>query len=176
MEILTNQLRAVLLAAAKKDVRFYLNGVLVNSHHIVATDGHRMHIAAHGQEGWDHGPVIIPREAVELAVKSKATMLQVTPSQIGNVAFSPVDGTYPDYLRVIPHGKVADVGPLEFAVNPDFLQDACKAINLATGKKLAVLSLVNGALTWCNGDFQAVVMPMRTKDKTGPLTSLEKLK
>lgn len=175
MEILTNQLRAVLLAAAKKDVRNYLNGVLVNSRHIVATDGHRMHIAVHGQD-WQHGDVIIPREAVELAVKSKAHALQVTAAQIGNVAFSPVCGKFPDYMRVIPQGGVADVGPLEFAVNPDYLRDACKAIELATGTALANLCMVGGALTWGNGVFQAVIVPLRGTQKTGPLTSLQKLK
>lgn len=85
MQILTNHLKAVLLAAGKKDIRYYLNGVHMTQHHLVATDGYRMHIVCHGGD-WPHGPVTIPRDACALAVKGKTVTLEITPTAIKLVA------------------------------------------------------------------------------------------
>ena len=58
----------------KNDVRFYLNGVLIESHAdgaiIVATDGHRM-LVVRTSLPWDIGKIIVPRNACELVAKMK---------------------------------------------------------------------------------------------------------
>lgn len=162
MQIKTDHLKAVLLAAGKKDTRFYLNGVHVNKHHLIATDGHRMHIVCHGGD-WPHDPVTIPRTACELAIKGKTTTLEITPTAIGPISYQPTGGMYPDYTRVMASRTALSGGVSEgdqFAnVQWEFLRDADAAIKLVTGKKISPLARIGNAFVWSNPQIQAVVMP-----------------
>jgi len=103
---------------AQQDVRYYLNGVLLETSakrlRAVATDGHRLalcDIALTGAEG-GKAQVILPRkgvqelqkilggdEAVQLSMGSNHIRLQV-----GDIRFTSklIDGRFPDYDRVIP--------------------------------------------------------------------------
>ena len=168
MQIKTNDLKALLLAAGKKDIRYYLNGVHVNSKHLVATDGHRMHVIAHGGD-WPHGPVTIPREAVELAVKAKTVELTLTTEVIGAISYKPIDGVYPDYLRVLPVSIGIVHGDRHVDVNPEYWRDAEKAIKLIGWKgEHPALTHVGNCWYWCNGRMAVVVMPYRmVNPKTG---------
>lgn len=160
MQVKTNDLKALLLAAGKKDIRYYLNGVHVNSKHLVATDGNRMHVIAHGGD-WPHDPVTIPREVVELAVKAKTLELTLTTEALGAICYKPIDGTYPDYTRVLPASSDVVTGERYADLNPDYHHDAVKAIQAATGFKAAALSQVANYWYWCNGRMAVVVMPYR---------------
>lgn len=165
MQILTNHLKAVLLAAGKKDIRYYLNGVHVNKHHLVGTDGHRMHVVCHGGD-WPHDPVTIPRSACEMAVKGKTTTLEITPTAIGPISYQPTGGTYPDYTRGMASRTALAAGVSEgdqFAnAQWEYLRDADSAIKLVAGKKLSSLALIGNAWVWSNPTLQVVVMPFRT--------------
>ena len=154
-------IKAILLACAKKDVRYYLNGILINEKHIVGTNGHRLHAISHGGD-WQHGPVILPREACEIALKGKTKELEVTNSSIGVVSYTPVQGTYPDYLRVMPNMSVPlDIGAMCCAARPEYLKDAAEAIRLVTGDAHAALASINGSYVWCDGRLMVLVMPIR---------------
>ena len=174
MQITSKALQAVLLAAAKNDIRTYLNAVLINSKHIVATDGKRMHVLAHGAD-WQHGPILVPRESVELALKSKLAHIVITPNLIGAVNYTAVVGIFPDYKCGMPKlPATADIGPVHTQCNPDYLKDAVKAVGLATQNPRADVSLtsVGGTLVWCDGHFMAVVMPLRDTEKYGKIARL----
>ena len=180
MQILTDHLKAVLLAAGKKDVRYYLNGVHVTKHHLVATDGSRMHIVCHGGD-WPHEPVTIPRTACELAIKGKTTTLEITPTAIGPISYQPTGGTYPDYTRVMAsstalHGGV-EQGDLLTCIQPEYLKDADAAIKLVAGTGGNSLAHIGTAWVWSNSTLQIVVMPFRTHatQKTSATHSLEPL-
>lgn len=163
MQILTNHLKAVLLAAGKKDTRYYLNGVHVNKHHLIATDGHRMHVVCHGGD-WPHDPVTIPRDACELAIKGKTATLEITPTTIGPISYQPTGGTYPDYSRLLArstalHGGV-EQGDLLTCIQPEYLKDADTAAALVTGRRASIsLALIGKAWIWSNPTLQIVVMP-----------------
>ena len=165
MQILTSHLKAVLLAAGKKDIRFYLNGVHVNKHHLVAIDGHRMHIVCHGGD-WPHDPVTIPRTACELAIKGKTTTLDITPAAIGPVSYQPTGGTYPDYTRVMA-GRAAlaagiEQGDMLTCIQPEYLKDADAAIKLVVGGKAHfAMAKIKGSWVWSSPTLQVVVMPYR---------------
>lgn len=114
-------LEATAFAMAQQDVRYYLNGLLLEVApeylRTVATDGHRLAMAhfdmATGVE--DVRQVIVPRKGVlELArllddVDNPATLvigdnhLRVT---VGSYTFTSklIEGKFPDYNRVIPRG------------------------------------------------------------------------
>lgn len=161
MLIQASHIKALILAAAKKDVRHYMKGIMVNSLHMVATDGARLHAIAHGQQ-WDHGEIIIPREALEMALKMKTKEVEITEKAIGPIAYTAIDGKYPDYRRVLPDmSKGGDVGEQQIRINPKFLTDACEAVTLVTGEKFVSLTLVDGRYVWGNQQMQAVVMPLR---------------
>ena len=181
MQILTSHLKAVLLAAGKKDMRYYLNGVHVNKHHLIATDGYRMHIVCHGGD-WPHDPVTIPRGVCELAIKGKTTTLEITSTTIGPISYQPTGGTYPDYTRVMA-GRMAlstgiEQGDLHTCIDPEYLKDADAAIKLVIGGKGGnSLARIGGSWVWSNPTLQVVVMPFRTQatEKQPGACSLEPL-
>ena len=112
-------------AMARQDVRYYLNGLLLEvapqNVKAVATDGHRLAVArldtATGLE--ETRSIIIPRkgvlelaklvttEDIELQVRIGTNAVQLT---IDSVRFTSklIDGKFPDYGRVIPETDACD--------------------------------------------------------------------
>ena len=180
MQILTSHLKAVLLAAGKRDIRYYLNGVHVNKHHLVGTDGARMHVVCHGGD-WPHEPVTIPRDACELAVKGKTTTLEITPTAIGPISCQPTGGTYPDYTRAMASSTALNGGVSEGEqftnAQWEYLRDANAAIKLVAGTTINSLARIGGSWVWSNPTLQIVVMPYRVHatEKTPTSYSLEPL-
>lgn len=175
MHIQADHLRAVLLAAGKQDIRYYLNGVHVNGAHIVGTDGNRCHAVAHGQE-FEGAPFTIPRASVEMALKGwKPETIMVTNDRIGNVAFTGVDGVFPDYRRILMAGSALPemmAGVLD--CNPDYVRDALKAIKLVERTTYATLAKVSGGRwCWSTARMQIVVQNLRSLEKYGPMHKLE---
>lgn len=119
------QLRQVMekteFAMAQQDVRFYLNGLLLeltaNSIRTVATDGHRLalaEIAASTQLG-ENQQVLVPSKGVRellrmLQDSDDMATVSLDSRQIrvdmGNVCFTGklIDGAFPDYQRAMPIG------------------------------------------------------------------------
>ena len=97
-------------AVDKNDSRYQIRGAYldVTSGELVVTNGHIL--VKHVVE-IDEGDVsgIIPLEAIEYARKTKAARIttSATHTYVNGAAFPLVDGTYPDYERVIP--KPSDV-------------------------------------------------------------------
>jgi DNA polymerase-3 subunit beta len=115
------QLAAVGFAISTEETRYYLNGVYLHAIDeqlvAVATDGHRLARATwSGPAGAAGMPgVIIPRKTVGLLAKAlaaadKQATLAVSVSEnricfeLGavRIASKLIDGTFPDYVRVIP--------------------------------------------------------------------------
>jgi DNA polymerase-3 subunit beta len=121
---------------AHQDVRYYLNGLLIERGsgylRAVATDGHRLakcDVAVEGLEGADQ-QVIVPRKGVlelqRLLSPDGEVTLRFGPSHLqadfADVRFTSklIDGRFPDYDRVIPknhpHLMVGDRGILREAL------------------------------------------------------------
>ena len=160
-------IKAIVLAAAKKDIRYYLNGVFINEQHIVATDGARMNAYKHGQE-WEHGDIIIPIDKVELALKMKTKQIKIEKDSINGIPFGTIDGKFPDYLRVIPQSPKTTEGEIIANINPEFLLDACKAVRLVTGAKYYPVLANTGSNKWVWSSEQFVVVVMGVNEKVGP--------
>lgn len=114
-------LDATSFAMAQQDVRYYLNGMLLEIGNqyvrMVATDGHRLALSSLAS---DHSieqekQVIVPRKGIiELARLLSDTNDEIVISigenhifsKIGNFKFTSklIDGKFPDYNRVIPKG------------------------------------------------------------------------
>jgi DNA polymerase-3 subunit beta len=108
---------------AQNDVRYYLNGLLLETGkkyvRAVATDGHRLAICEINVEKQDvtPGQVIVPRKGVmelaRLLGDAEEIQLDIGSNHIratlNGIRFTSklIDGRFPDYERVIPAGKGA---------------------------------------------------------------------
>ena len=111
--ITKGQVQALLKIAPKKDIRYYLNGALLEVNGegawLVATDGPVMLVGlvTGNIEMREQGRWIVPRDILELATATKAKKFFIevrgaAPNgYINNLPFEPVDGIYPDWRHVI---------------------------------------------------------------------------
>jgi len=184
-------LRAVLVAVSTEETRYYLNGINLeftpDNVIMAATDGHRMIVLRqpYGEHAATsaHASVIVPRDLVaKLKINPRMKTLDTTDLTIGDdgrLTFehagesfggSRIDGTFPDYRRVVPQDL--DGKPAQY--NPAYLADFAKARKELGGDR------TTSPVVRYNGDspavvdfaygtgFQAfgVIMPLRTTDKT----------
>jgi len=163
-----NSFKAMALLASKQDIRYYLNGVLVESDNqhtrLVATDGHLLGVfqiseTAHNGEAFS---IIIPNEIIAKLDK-KDNFLSCVDGKwdIDGISFNPVEGKFPDYMRVLPSKPVSGE-TAQF--NPEYITRFAKCSKLLNGKPWPVIAH-NGdssALVDIGLDrFVGVVMPMR---------------
>jgi hypothetical protein len=123
-------LKAVALAASTEETRYYLNGVWIECResHVtyVATNGHVLLCAQEELPALEPGAAprlvgnwIVPNATIKsLKIKGKdraagdiAELRQLAPLQfiLGESVFVPVDGSFPDWRRVVPC-KPAGIG------------------------------------------------------------------
>ena len=177
-----NSLNAMLVLAAKKDIRYYLNGLHIEYSpeftRVVACDGHKLGIYQKAVDSLNigMGAVTIPREVIEGLPKKchiltfsqiDANLWQIdTGSAI--IKFAPCDSKYPDFRRVVNQADKTSGEAAGF--NLTYLNEFEKAGNLLAGSKLKVGNRVrihhngqNGALITlnCVDNFAGVLMPLR---------------
>jgi DNA polymerase-3 subunit beta len=172
--IKTNELKALLICAAKNDIRYYLNGVHFEStsNGIIAasTDGHRLLCINLPNEQAEGIKALIPRALIEAAVKTKAQVIDisidganVTLSSMGqNVSGSITDGVFPDFRRVIPNSVSGESGGAQFQT--DYISDFDKIGKLVNGGKASLM--LNGPLNTALVKFTdenviGVIMPFK---------------
>jgi len=154
-------------AISTEETRYYLNGIYLHAGQssgigvlrAVATDGHRLaRVEMALPTGADGIPgVILPRKTVielhKLITETDATV-QVSLSEsrvrftIGEMTLTSklIDGTFPDYERVIPAGndKVMEVDRVEFTAAVDRVAtistDKSRAVKLSLGKNQLTLT------------------------------------
>jgi DNA polymerase-3 subunit beta len=153
-------------AISTEETRYYLNGIFLHAKEnticAVATDGHRLaKIELDLPEGAAGIPgVIIPRktvaELIKLIAESESNIeISLSASKICFVCQNAVliskliDGTFPDYEKVIPSGndRVMAINTEALAKSVDRVstisQDKTKAVKLAVGKGKLTLSAAN---------------------------------
>jgi DNA polymerase-3 subunit beta len=163
-----NSLKAMSLLASKQDIRYYLNGVLVESNksytRMVATDGTLLGIYQISETAHDDQPfsIIVPNEIIaKLDKRDNFLSCENGKWSIDGMAFTPVEGTFPDYMRVMP-SKPATGEPAQF--NHELITRFAKCSRLLVGSKYPVIAHNGGssALVDIGLDrFVGVVMPMR---------------
>jgi DNA polymerase-3 subunit beta len=181
MLIATDLLKAALLCASSEESRYYLRGVhLSTSGHLVTTDGHRMFVARLTEA--PAADVIIPYSDVQAALKlagARAQDIEVTADRIHSIAYTPVDGTFPDWRRVVPTGEELPSGKPDDApgavhFNHAYVGDLAKMGKILGGSSM--LHPVSASHTCLvtfgeRADCFAVIMPVRRKiDRNAVLT------
>jgi len=178
MLIATDLLKAALLCASTEETRYYLKGVhLATSGHMVTTDGHRMFVARLNDK--PAADVIIPLADVQAALKlagARCQELEVTADKIGQIAYTAVDGTFPEWRRVVPTGEETHTKPEDSAAhvhfNHAYIGDLAKM-----GKALGGTSMLHptSASNPClvtfgeRADCFAVLMPVRRGGDRSPV-------
>ena len=173
MLIPTDLLKAALVCASSEKTRYYLRGVhLATSGHMVTTDGHRMFVARLAER--PTADVIVPYDAVTAALKMvgarvKEIEIDLVANRIGQIQFTPVDGTFPDWRRVVPTGleqpsSNADDAPGRVHFNHAYIGDFAKMGKLLDGAPMMHPTSASNPALVTFGDREdcfAVLMPMR---------------
>lgn len=148
---LTRMLATVSYAISSEETRYYLNGIYWHASgdegggehfNAVATDGHRMaRFRAPLPAGAEDMPgIIVPRRTVgllkalladkgDVAISLSDTKIMFT-TPAGSLISKLIDGTYPDYARVIPQGN-----PNQFGVDKKTLADAVDRVITITSER-----------------------------------------
>lgn len=131
--------------AAKNDVRYYFNAVRVSGTDCTATDGHMM-LRIRDDAQVVPEPLLIPRDAVEWAIKAakaaKAGTVDITRAggdltlEVGGQSLraTAVEDRWPDVDLIVPQTYKPQ---LPAAYNPDLLAQFAKAVK-AVGKGVGV--------------------------------------
>lgn len=183
LAIHTDTLKALLLFAAKQDVRFYLNGLLIETGPLgtraVATNGHTMAAANLPMLGAEAASLIVPRESLEAALKAvgkgSVISLEFAPGERNSEAVRTVtieagqatlkaveiDGVFPTWRRVVPATTSGELAQFD----PEYLLAVRKAQQLLQGKNARHLGIAHNGngpgVAHIGADFLAVVMPLR---------------
>jgi len=131
-------LKAALICASTEQARYYLNGVYVDPKgFLVSTDGHRLFCGKIDVadvapfDGW-----IIPRDAVKRALTGfKADLIGISPAHVGDIACRSVDGSFPDWRRVVP----TELSGATAQFNPAYVADMGKIGEILFGRGKPVL-------------------------------------
>jgi DNA polymerase-3 subunit beta len=175
-------LKAMVLLAAKKDIRYYLCGVYLEFSpsitRVIATDGHKLGLHQAGAQNWGHGSLIIPADVITALPKTGSYDPELTfikcegpgaweivglPNN-GRIVFQEIDGRFPDYQRVCSF----KTDGLPASYNPEYLMQFLKVQHLLGGSKKCTINLYqsgkSSALVTLAGvpEFYGVIMPMRT--------------
>jgi DNA polymerase-3 subunit beta len=133
-------------AMAQQDVRYYLNGMLLEQEgetlRTVATDGHRLALSEEKLESEKQSfQVILPRKAVlelgrmltdsdrQLEVQVGTNHIRIT---IGDTVFTSklIDGKFPDYQKVIPKDTDKEV-----VVDRELMKQALQRTSILSNEK-----------------------------------------
>jgi len=133
-------------AMAQQDVRFYLNGLLLEinpeSLNVVGTDGHRLAKTTTplDKKSISEQSCIVPRKAIQELIRSLSDEKECKVSLVDNQAsfsFSQVslttkliDGTFPDYNRVIPAETTTNI-----ILDTKILKPALQRVSILANEK-----------------------------------------
>ena len=180
----TSVLRAALICAAKKDLRYYLQGVCVSINHpsvamVYGTDGHVMFAGqcpiqlVYGAPKNYGDQIIIPSDTIK-AIDKRAEFIDLETIDggakdyylLGNARFQAIDARYPDISRVVPARDAFSELKISY-FDPELLVKGNEALVMYYGaKKGKVFPLsqrgdYSGAIHNNQNDAVVVVMPMR---------------
>ena len=182
IHISRSKLKAAAYFSGVKDIRFYLNGILIESTpmqtRVCATDGHALFCAKDDAKDDNAGTFtgIVPNDTIKQILAWKAPYKGAADLPVvittaadeqraewcGNTAvFKLLDGKFPEYARVVP----ADVSGEASHFNPELLI-RCKKVAEALGTSSKGFYAFkqggdNSAIAVFSSEAFAVIMPMR---------------
>ena len=182
MLINVNTLKALSLFAAKKDIRYYFNGILFEQSATgtlaVATNGHCLAVARLDRESAEPSSFTVPREHLDNVVKGAKgpiDIVQVDAAQCtinsssGKITVPLLDGKFPDWRRVVSAQQTGE----RAYFHPDYHALVDKAGQIIHPSKLGYLIQQNGnsvGYANLNDVMHCYVMPIKAYE-AGVLSS-----
>ena len=132
-------IKAIMMAAAKKDVRYYLNGVMVRNGEIAATNVH-MVLLIQSEKIKSDGEYIIDNDTLKMILTAHKGIKGDNPVEVidsmtttgsSKISITPVDGKFPDVNRVIPQKPSGEIAHF----NAEYLLAFQKANKEFLGRK-----------------------------------------
>ena len=166
-------LKAVSLAAAKNDVRYYINGVMVRNGELAATNG-SMALIIKSEKIKSDGEYIIDNDTLKMIVTSHKgikgdTRIEVVDSMAitgkSKIHITPLDGKFPDVNRVIPQETSGEIAHFNY----EYLLACQKANGEFLGGKYQWIKLLHNGKAGSKFESEdedgnkllGVVMPVR---------------
>lgn len=115
-------LKAVMLAAAKTDVRYYINGAMVRNGELAATNGHML-LLIKSESIKSDGEYIIDNDTLKMIVtvhkgikgaNRVGVIDSTTITGSSRISITPVDGKFPDINRVIPQEASGEIAHFNY--------------------------------------------------------------
>lgn len=179
----TSILRAALLCSAKKDIRYYLQGICISFNHpeiamVCGTNGHILFagqcpidvIEAPDAYGFE---IIVPGDVIKgLDKKADVVMLETIDAMpkghymLGNTRFQAINARFPDVSRVIPSRDAFSEQKASY-FKPEYLCTANEALAMYYGSKKDICYPLHtrgdgsGVVHMNRNDALVIVMPMR---------------
>ncbi len=155
--VLSKVLENTQFAMAQQDVRYYLNGLLLevskDTLRAVATDGHRLALDETPIESQleEQVQIIVPRKGITelmrlLSGDDEAVEVQITPNHIRikdqNACFTSklIDGRFPEYQRVIP-----EISSTAVMANREQLKDSLTRASILSNEKYRGVRIILSA-------------------------------
>jgi DNA polymerase-3 subunit beta len=173
MLINVTTLKALLLFAAKKDIRYYINGVHFEQSATgtvaVATNGHCLAVAKLDSDPVENASFTVPREHLDNVVKGakgSIDIVQVDDTQCtilssnGRITVPLCDAKYVDWRRVTTPQQTGERGYYD----PEYAAMVNKAGQIVKPSNIGYLIQQNGnSVGYCNlaDVIHAYVMPLR---------------
>ena len=183
MIINVTTLKALLLFAGKKDVRYYINSIhferSATGTVAVATNGHCLAVARLDRDAAEPASFTVPREHLDNVVKSakggvdivKVDATQCTlSSSNGRITVPLLDGKFPDWRRVTSPQQTGE----KSYYHPNYHAMVEKAGQLIRPAKVGYLIQQNGnsvGYANLNDVIHAYVMPIRSGYETEVISS-----
>lgn len=177
MEIQGKYLKAASLFMGKNDLRSYINGVYaeVSDSQLIltATDGPRMiSIRLDVEPGQRPTKFIIPgtllkdvkpKLTTHLSISDDDKLITIKQEDWAKQS-APIEGTFPDYRRVMPQKVSGEAA----SYNPQYLLDAAKAANMLTGQATISLAMAHngsdpGVVEVNDSNVIMIIMPFLSK-------------
>lgn len=166
-------LKAVMFSAAKNDIRYYLNGVMVRNGEVAATNGN-MALIIKSDDIKSDGEYIIDNDTLKMIVTvhkgikgdNRIEVIDgVVTTGKSKVHITPVDGKFPDVNRVIPQETSGEIAHF----NAEYLLNCQKANCEFLGRKYAHIKLQHNGKDGAKFESEdkegnklfGVVMPVR---------------
>lgn len=181
----TNYLRALMAVAAKKDIRYYLNGAHIETGAFgaigVATDGHIMLVIRLDESPRPDGVAFVPQGWKLNAIKDHSVTITnsgdaetgeyvcTLEHSGGNLRADFSQGRFPDWRRVVPREVSLQCGAFDSALIARF-DAVAKILNKTSSAIVCHNGLSDPALvtfTHCENIF-GVIMPVRRELATIP--------
>lgn len=176
-----NYLKAAQKLAASQDIRYYLNGVLLEitpeETRYVATDGHGL-LVLRDRTGGPACEIIVPHETINMLPRTTRSP-QIGPElhydpefpngecRLGDVMFLPTAGKFPEYRKIIPE----TVSKVWASIQVAYMLRYHEAAEIAHGRGQMIEFWPNGpdgvCLVTCgHNDFTGAVMPFKAHENT----------